>query len=556
MKFSRKAVEDQLRLLHEEAEERDAQRRAEREGYSYLDLRGRPIDLAVLGLIAEKEAKAARAAAIEAKGKKLALALYSSQLPAAKSLIQSLAQQGYQVVPFIVSLSSLSRVWERYAAVAKEAKRGEIVAEVNLREKFREFSQKAKNINEVASLLSQLTVDLPTTEVIASILSGALVLGVSDVHLEPTNKEKTLIRFRVDGVLRDIALLSHHLGNLLVARLKLLAKLKLNVRDLPQDGRFTIESDRGPVEVRVSVVPAEFGESVVMRVLSSETIALALADLGLRADDEEIIRRELKRPNGMILVTGPTGSGKTTTLYAFLKKIKTPAIKVITIEDPIEYHLEDIEQTQIDPEGGYGFAAALRSALRQDPDVILVGEIRDLETAETAIHAALTGHLVFSTLHTNDAAGAIPRLIDLGVRPSVIGPALNLVVAQRLVRRLCPRCRKEIAVPEEEKTKIKNFLNRLPKRVLVSMIEIKLYQAVGCDQCTDGYRERIGIFEILEMGAGLDQLIKKTATESEIRKAAIEEQGMVLMQEDGVLKSLLGITTLEEVERATGPIDW
>ena len=249
----------------------------------------------------------------------------------------------------------------------------------------------------------------------------------------------------MDGVLYDVARFDKKIYESLLNRIKLVSGLKLNVISMPQDGRFTIlREGSGDIEVRVSTIPSEYGETAVLRLLDPSAVALKLADLGLRADDMEIADNELKKPNGMILVTGPTGSGKTTTLYAFLKEVHNSELKSITIEDPIEYHLAGIEQTQVDTERGYTFAAGLRSILRQDPDIILVGEIRDLETAETAIHAALTGHVVFSTLHTNDAVGAIPRLIDMGTKLSTIGPALNLVVAQRLVRKLCDSCKSEL----------------------------------------------------------------------------------------------------------------
>ncbi len=339
--------------------------------------------------------------------------------------------------------------------------------------------------------------------------------------------------------------------------MKLVSGLKINVSDAAQDGRFTTTLKQEDIEVRTSVIPSEYGETVVMRVLDPKTISLSLTDLGLRPDDREIIDRELKRPNGTILVTGPTGSGKTTSLYAFLKAVKSSELKIITIEDPIEYHLDGIEQTQVDPGSGYTFSTGLRSILRQDPDIILVGEIRDLETAEIGMHAALTGHLVFSTLHTNDAAGAVPRLVDLGAKTSIIGPAINIIIAQRLVRKLCDDCKVEIAPNEAILNKIKSFINGLPEKTksLYANQTPKLYEAKGCSKCHGGFKGRIGIFEFLKCGDEMEALIARESTEEAIKKLG-RSQGMVEMQGDGVLKAISGLTTLKEVERITGPVDW
>ncbi len=395
---------------------------------------------------------------------------------------------------------------------------------------------------------------VPTTEIAAIIFSAAVALKASDVHFE-AGKDDALVRFRLDGLLYDVTHLPKSSYSDILGRIKLISGLKLNIADAPQDGRFTIVRGKDDIEVRVSTIPSEYGETAVLRLLDPKAVALDLGDLGLRADDLLISEEELKNPNGMVLVTGPTGSGKTTTLYAFLKHAHNSELKTITIEDPIEYHLSGIEQTQVDPKNGYDFAAGLRSILRQDPDIILVGEIRDLETAEVAMHAALTGHVVFSTLHTNDAAGAVPRLVDLGTKPSIIGPALNLIVAQRLVRKLCEYCRVENTPTPELSSKIQKFITQLPARVDRTKIIPKTYSFKGCDKCHNGYRGRIGVFELLEVDDVLESLIAKEVTEEEIREFAIKG-GMVGMQADGILKTLAGITTLDEVERVTGPIEW
>ena len=330
----------------------------------------------------------------------------------------------------------------------------------------------------------------------------------------------------------------------------------MNVRDEAQDGRFTIGLGGKEIEMRVAVAPSEFGEVIVMRVLDPDAINLSLKDLGFRKDDLEIIEAELKRPNGLILNTGPTGSGKTTTLYAFLKHKNSPEIKIITIEDPIEYHLVGIEQTQVDPEANYTFVNGLKSIMRQDPDVILIGEVRDKETAEIAIQAALTGHLVFSTVHANQAAGAIPRLIDLGVKPTSIGPSLNLIIAQRLVKRLCEKCKTVDKGAAKLKSKIEKLLDSLPKQVVRNDYKsVSIYKPVGCKECGEvGYKGRIAIYELLQVTKEIEKLMNRQAGEIEIQEFALKE-GMATMQQDGILKVASGITTLEEVEKVTGPID-
>ncbi len=391
-----------------------------------------------------------------------------------------------------------------------------------------------------------------TAYLLEIILGGALANRVSDVHLEPGASD-VKIRYRVDGLLYDTASFSLDFYKLIINRVKFLSNLKLNITDKPQDGRFTIKLAARNIDIRVSIVPSEYGETAVLRLLDPDALIVSLEELGLRSDDSAIVQEELAAPNGMILNTGPTGSGKTTTLYAFLKKKQTSEIKIITIEDPIEYHLGGIEQTQVTSNGNYNFANGLRSILRQDPDVILIGEIRDQETAEIAIQAALTGHLVFSTIHANEAAGAIPRLLDLNVKASSIGPSLSLIMAQRLARRLCPDCKKAKEISSETKEWIDSFLAALPERAKENG-PFQMFEPGGCDKCNHlGYKGRVGIFELLKVDEKIENLIEKQASETEIQSFAIAN-GMVTMQQDGILKALRGITTLEEVERVAGII--
>jgi len=401
-----------------------------------------------------------------------------------------------------------------------------------------------QKINNVAEFKDEIekSLDKKITNLLNIILRGAAELEASDLHIEP-QKEKTKIRIRIDGILQEVTLIDKTLYEALLSRIKLLAKIKLNITNQPQDGRFSfLLSDNLTIEIRVSTLPAENGEAIVLRILNPKSL-IEIEALGLRKDLLAIFKKEIKRPNGMIIVTGPTGSGKTTALYALLKKIQKPEIKIITIEDPVEYRLKGVSQTQV--KKGYNFASGLKSVMRQDPDVILVGEVRDLETVETALQAALTGHLVLTTLHTNDAAGTIARLVSLGAKPSNIGPAINLAVAQRLVRKVCQKCSQLRKPTSQELKKIKKELKKVPQN-------IKIPQAKGCKYCNStGYRGRIGVFEVLLLDDEIERFILTNPAISALRELAIKK-GMVPLKQDGLMKVLEGITTLEEVERIAG----
>jgi type II secretory ATPase GspE/PulE/Tfp pilus assembly ATPase PilB-like protein len=388
------------------------------------------------------------------------------------------------------------------------------------------------------------------TDLLDIILYGAIALGASDVHIEPQEKESRL-RIRLDGILHDVVFFDHDTYHHLLSRLKLLSKLKLNVTDKPQDGRFTIEVKELLIEVRTSSLPSEYGESIVMRILNPKSL-ISLEDLGLRDDLYKTFKMEIEKPNGMIIVTGPTGSGKTTTLYAFLKNIQNPEIKIITIEDPIEYHLTGVSQTQVAPDKGYDFSDGLRSIVRQDPDVILVGEIRDLETSKIALQAALTGHLVLSTLHTNDAAGTIPRLVDLGVDPASIASGLKMAVAQRLVRKVCKQCSTSTKPTASQLSEIKKGLKGLPSSVKIpdlDKIQVSKIKEGGCPVCNfTGYKGRQGLFEAFLVDSEMEKFILTNPPVSEIRNLAIKK-GMVTMYQSGLIDVVLGKTTMDEVLR-------
>jgi len=416
------------------------------------------------------------------------------------------------------------------------------------------FNIIGKEINNISGFKEKIEEALPkrVTDILEILLGGAIKLEASDLHLEPKEKQARL-RTRVDGLLQNVMVLDLETHRKILNRIKLLSEIKLNITDRPQDGRFSILINKSSIEIRASTLPAEYGESIVLRILNPKSL-IELETLGLRKDLLKTLNKEARRPNGMIIVTGPTGSGKTTTLYALLKKIRKPEIKIITIEDPIEYHLKGISQTQVHPAKGYDFASGLKSIMRQDPDVILVGEIRDLETVKTALQAALTGHLVLTTLHTNDAAGTVARLTSLGAKTVNIGPAINVAIAQRLIRKTCEKCSQFEKIPPSVLEELKKVLRGIPKEIKIPKLKagLKVPKTVGCESCNStGYRGRIGIFEIFLVDEEMEKFILENPSISALRKMAIKK-GMLTMRQDGLLKVLEGKTTIEEVERVTG----
>lgn len=427
-----------------------------------------------------------------------------------------------------------------------------IIGVVEIPKEILEISQ--KKITDVLSLKTKIESFLKEeiTDLLNVVLAGAINLDSSDIHIEPQEKNAK-IRIRLDGTLQDVTEFAKETYQTLVSRIKLLSGIKLNVSDRPQDGRFSVSLGTLSVEIRVSTLPSEYGESIVFRILNPKSL-ISLEELGMRADLLAILEKEIRKPNGMIIVTGPTGSGKTTTIYAFLKKVQKPEIKIITVEDPIEYRLRGISQTQVDPKKGYDFAAGLKSVMRQDPDVILVGEIRDMETVTTALQAALTGHLVFTTLHTNDASGTVARLQSLGEKTANIAPALNMVIAQRLARKTCEKCVKLEKAPDPVLKKIKNGLRNLPRNIKIPKIQkgLKIPQAKGCKSCNlTGYRGRIGIFELLLVDDEIEKTILSSPSMLTLKEKAVK-RGMTTMYQDGIIKVLEGKTTIDEIEKITG----
>jgi len=520
----------------------------------YVDLSATTIQNEALRLITEDEARRIKVAPFKIFGKEAHIAVLSPEDSDTLSFLDDVGRKGYTVVPYMTSHASLERAWARYKEIsfAEESMHGGLTVSTSTLE---ELQKKIKSMDDVKAIVDQITnahEKHSTSRLLEVILAGAISLQCSDVHIEPEEK-RMRVRYRLDGVLRDILFLDPKIYHLLNSRIKLIAGLKLTITTRAQDGRFSIFLDGAEISMRTSTVPGEYGESIVMRILDPKSIQVDLENMGIEPKLFSIIDAEIKKPNGLILITGPTGSGKTTTLYAFLRKIYNPEIKMITIEDPVEYHLTGITQTQVEP--GYSFLEGLRAALRQDPDVIMVGEIRDGETAKIAVESALTGHIVFSTLHTNNAAGVIPRLIDLDVNPKIMVSALSLSIAQRLVRKLCVVCKAERPVKPEEETLIRKILKgaadhgkNLAAYKLTADMPIKLYTAPGCDACNKtGFKGRMGIFEAILTDEAIEKIIPTNPSEREIKRVAAN-QGIFNMQEDGIVKVLSGITSIEEVQ--------
>ncbi|MBI5005189.1 MAG: type II/IV secretion system protein [Candidatus Lloydbacteria bacterium] len=535
-------------LLEKEAEDL-AVLLSQKYGLPYINLISTSINTDALRLVDETTARNALISPFKLVGNKVHTAIFTLENKATKSSLEDLKQKGYVPILYMASKKSLEHAWERYIEVsrAEETKAG--VLDISSKE-LSELVKRVHTTDDVNKIINETLQSKErqsTSHIFEVILAGGLSIGASDVHIEP-EETSIRLRFRLDGVLHDISFFTNAVYQLLLSRIKLISGLKLNIKDTAQDGRFSISIGDLEIEIRTSTLPGAYGESVVMRILNPKEISVPLESLGVEPFLLSVIENEIAKPNGMILVTGPTGSGKTTTLYAFLRKIYSPDIKIITIEDPIEYHLKEITQTQTDPAAGYDFLKGLTSALRQDPDVIMVGEICEGETARTAINAALTGHLVLSTLHTNNAAGTIPRLIDLGVEPKVLGSAINIFLAQRLVRKLCPSCKKEATPTKEEKELIERVLQTIPREH--PKTAEKIWRAGSdCFECNNtGYKGRIGIFEGILFDESIEKTVSEHVSAREIKKAA-SGQGILDMLQDGIMKVLSGVTSLDELAR-------
>ena len=541
--------------LERRREENEAQHTALTLGVLYLQLRSIPIPQEALVLIPEAQAREHQVIAFSKTSKSINVASPLPTSPGVKEIVEDLEKrEGLPITLYCVSQSSFQESLVHYARLPKIKKHVEgIEISANDLEKMRSASTTLKELSFSLKRMS-------ATETVTLMIAGALQARASDIHVE-AEEHRIVLRYRIDGILVDVAELPKETWARLSSRIKLLAGLKINIMDKPQDGRFSIYEKKGEageerVDVRVSFLPTEYGESIVMRLLMSSVTQVDFENLGLQGQAYTILKQQIERPNGMIITTGPTGSGKTTTLYGILRKINTPDIKIITIEDPIEYELAGVNQSQVDEARGYTFANGLRSIVRQDPDVIMVGEIRDLDTAQIGIQAALTGHLVLSTLHTNSAAGTIPRFLSMGVKAFLLAPALNVMIAQRLVRRLCPECKEVLSLDAETLKRVNDVIGAIPQneRQGVVIDPLTVYgpsaRSKECGACNGfGYKGRIAVFEVIPMNEEIEKVILSEKLSEYDISAIAKQMGMLTMVEDGVLKALKGITSVDEVLR-------
>ncbi len=544
-KFKSKITEIQLG-----EKETEAKTRAEALNLSYINLSKLALLPEAISVIPEEQAKKIKAVCFDKEDDNLKIAVVDPENPELQKVIAKLEEEDYKIKLYLISPHSFDHAVYFYKTVPKikEVKLGVSITEADLEKfkgQFKDLPSLAKKIRKIS-----------TTDLITFIIATAIESRASDIHIEAEEKG-IMVRYRIDGILHEVVDLPKEVWKKIDSRIKLIARLKINITNKPQDGGFTIQLTKDKVDVRVSVIPTNYGESIVMRLLMSSATAIQFDNLGLRGKAYADLDREIKKPNGMLITTGPTGSGKTTTLYAILNRLNNPETKIITLEDPIEYKLEGINQSQVKTDKGYTFAKGLRSILRQDPDVIMVGEIRDLDTAETAINAALTGHLVISTLHTNSAAATIPRFLSMEVKPFLLAPALNAMIGQRLVRRICEDCKEEAEVDNRTMSKIIETLSKLTpesgERTRIKDINnLKFYKGKGCDKCQGfGYKGRIGIYEIMIMTPEIEKMILSgKVSEYQMQEMAVKN-GMVTMFQDGLLKAIDGITTVEEVFRVT-----
>lgn len=550
-----KTEEKKVSELHSQEAEELAQILSTKYGFPYIDLSKFAINTDALRLIAEEEARAAEIAAFKITGKNLYVVVRAPENPKTQAALAELKDKNFILNVYMGSEASLERAWGRYPEISKSSQTHAGVIDIS-NEDIANFVTQLNDLQSLKILLDRESkaalAEGGISNLLEIILAGGISTLASDIHIEP-EEDAVRMRYRLDGVLHDVASFDHKLYNQILSRVKLVSGLKLNIKKSAQDGRFSISQNDADIEIRTSILPGAYGESIVLRLLNPESLTLTFETLGIEPHLFEIVAREIAKPNGLVLLTGPTGSGKTTTLYAFLRRVSTSENKIITIEDPIEYHLKGINQTQVNPDHNYTFLTGLRSALRQDPDIIMVGEIRDKETAKIAVNASLTGHLVFSTLHTNNAAGTIPRLIDLEVNPKIIDAALNIAMAQRLVRKLCTHCKQE-GTPTASEQKlidavVKSIREKRPDLAPTQTNHVWRPHEAGCEHCYHtGYSGRQGVFEAILIDQSVAPLLVTNPNERDIRLAA-RGQGILDMRQDGILKVLNGVTDMEELAR-------
>ncbi len=547
-------IKTSLDKLASDDEEREAEYLAQQSGLPYVDLRIKSPELDALAKVPVAESEKYDLVPFRLVGRQMHVAIKDPTRDDVVQYLASVSTRDEKPIIYVASKTSIKRVQQRYKDLDSETTVERGLVDLN-ESHLKELLQDITTLPEFRTRLEKVVMNENrerVSKIIEMTLVGAIHFGVSDIHIEPED-DAVKVRYRIDGMLQDIFFTDIKTFNLVNSRLKLLSGLKLSTQKVAQDGRFEIEFEGAKIEVRVSLVPGNYGENYVMRILDPKAANVSFDSLGMNAKVFSLLERSLKKPYGMILNTGPTGSGKSTTLYACLKKTYTPEKKIITIEDPIEYHMDGITQTQVDTKKDYTFLLGLRAALRQDPDIIMVGEIRDEDTAKVAASAALTGHIVLSTLHTNSAAGAIPRMIDLGVDAKTLGSSIGLVMAQRLCRKLCTHCKEERETTTEESKLITDILgNMVADGKEVSIQPQKIYKIGtanpnGCEACHNGYKGRIGIFEAIQMTREIEEAAVAGKGERELREVAIS-QLIPTMREDGIIKMLEGVTSLEELE--------
>lgn len=544
-------LDQKLFNLRRQDEEELTKALADRLGLSYIDLVGYPF-AAELYLLFPAEIMEQLAFVPYLKiGKEIKIAVLNPANDKLKNYLDEYSRANnskfiYSVVSKTGLLYAIDYLGQQQGEQQKKA--------LAISQHQEDLIDKVKTTADIAEAAKKVT----TTELLDLIMVAAAKMNASDIHMEPGASD-FLVRYRIDGVLQDVLRMNVSAYKFLLSRIKFLAKLKMDVTTEPQDGRFSIKRGSDEIDLRVSALPSAYGESIVLRLLGQEMSIKKLTDLGFRPDALEIIEKAISRPHGMILNTGPTGSGKSTTLYAMIVELKKPGIKIISLEDPIEYRISGVEQSQVDPEAGYTFADGLRASLRQDPDILMVGEIRDQETAEIAVQAALTGHLLLSSLHSNTAAAALPRLLEIGVRPFLLAGSINLIMGQRLVRKVCQKCAEPFTPTEPVWEEIKNMLLPIKDRIepqIAAMLElpvaeVKFKRGIGCVACNkSGYSGRQVVAEVLVPTAEMETLIGRQATIAEFTKTALSE-GMITMEQDGLIQVLKGATTTTEVWRVT-----
>ena len=507
---------------------------------SYIDLSKASPPKKILSLLPEHIARHYQVVPVSEKNNKLTIAMIDPEDREAIEFVKKKTGKDLEIK--ICTQSDLNHVLDQYSALSAELNK--IVESAEEDEELKPETQAERKVQK-----EEIVETAPAAKIVQSLLKRAVREKASDIHVEPS-EEDVSVRFRIDGILRKIISLPKEINPAIVSRVKILSNMKIDETRLPQDGRFQTVVDGSEIDFRISTLPTVNGEKIVLRILDKSGGLITLDQLGIRGTAFKILDDNIHKAHGMILVTGPTGSGKTTTLYAVIDKIKNVGINIVTLEDPVEYRMDGVNQSQVHTQIGFTFANGLRSIVRQDPNVIMIGEIRDYETADMAVHAALTGHIVLSTLHTNDAAGAIPRLIDMKIEPFLVNSSINCVIAQRLCRRVCDACKEPLQIESGEQELSDKELSNLPKNV-ERPAKIEFFHGKGCDNCSgSGYKGRIGIFEVFELTDDLKEMVAKQASSTMLNDQAIKN-GMVTMKQDGILKSIEGLTTLEEVWRVT-----